>query len=307
MMSLRVDKLVAERFGLTRRGAREAVLRGQIDVAGETCVEPGREIEPETLLEYCPNRPRPETAARRLRVLYEDRYILIIDKPAGLLTQPTPARERDTLLERAGRYLARTRGLVRPYVGIVHRLDQDTSGAILLVCTPSALRPFQALFREHAIERLYLALVEGVIEPARGTIDLPLVADRGDGRRGAAATSDQGVPAVTHYETITQFGRFASQVACRLDTGRTHQIRIHLTEIGHPVIGDRVYRPRLMPGVPPRPPFAVSSLRQALHAQALGFIHPITGQGLRVEAPLPADMVDLIATLQHRGDISGFR
>jgi 23S rRNA pseudouridine1911/1915/1917 synthase len=305
-MALRLDKVVAERFALTRRGAREAVLRGQIDVTGETCIEPGREIEPETPVAYRPNRPRPETVARRLRVLYEDRHILIVDKPAGLLTQPTPARERDSLLERAGRYLARTRGLVRPYVGIVHRLDQETSGVILLVCTPSALRPFQALFREHAIERLYLAVVEGVIEPARGTIDLPLVADRGDGRRGAAPSLDQGVRAVTHYETIGQFGRMAAQVACRLETGRTHQIRIHLTEIGHPVIGDRVYRPRVLPGVRPRPAFPVPFSRQALHAHALGFIHPLTGQGLRVEAALPADLVDLIATLRHRSDIGPF-
>jgi 23S rRNA pseudouridine1911/1915/1917 synthase len=306
-MSLRIDKLVAERFGLTRRGARDAVLRGQVDVSGETCLEPGREVEPETPLAYCPNRPRPETTARRLRILYEDQHILIIDKAAGLLTQPTPARERDTLLERAGRYLARTRGSVRPYVGIVHRLDQQTSGVILLVCNPGALRPFQALFREHAIERLYLAVVEGVIEPARGTIELPLVADRGDGRRGAAPAPDQGVPAITHYETIGQFGRMASQVACRLETGRTHQIRIHLTEIGHPVIGDRVYRPRALPGVRPRPPIDVRFPRQALHAQALGFIHPLTGQGLRVEAPVPADLVDLIATLRHRFDMSGFQ
>jgi len=307
IMSLRLEKLVAKRFGLTRRGAREAVLRGQVDVSGETCIEPGHEIEPETPLLYCPNRPRPETAARRLRVLYEDRHILIVDKAAGLLTQPTPARERDTLLERAGRYLARTRGLVRPYVGIVHRLDQDTSGVILLVCSPNALRPFQALFREHAIERLYLAVVEGVVEPARGTIDLPLVADRGDGRRGAALTSGQGVPAITHYEMVGQFGRMAAQVACRLETGRTHQIRIHLTEIGHPVVGDRVYRPRSLPGVRPRPPFPVRFPRQALHAQALGFVHPLTGQGLRVEAPLPADLVDLIATLRHRFDIGAYK
>jgi 23S rRNA pseudouridine1911/1915/1917 synthase len=234
--------------------------------------------------------------------LYEDRHILIVDKAAGLLTQPTPRRERDTLLERAGRYLARTRKLVLPYVGIVHRLDQETSGVILLVCSPNALRPFQALFREHAIERLYLAIVEGVIERARGTIDFPLVTDRGDGRRGAALTSDRGVPAITHYEMVGQFGRMAAQVACRLETGRTHQIRIHLTEIGHPVVGERVYRPRSQPGVRPRPRFPVPFPRQALHAQALGFVHPLTGQGLRVEAPLPADLVDLIATLRHRFD-----
>ena len=119
-------------------------------------------------------------------MLYEDGHILIVDKPAGLLTQPTQERERDTLLERAGRYLARKHGIQDPYVGIVHRLDQDTSGAILLVTAARSLRPFQAMFRDHAIERVYLAVVEGVFLTPSGRIDLPLVADRGDGRRGVA-------------------------------------------------------------------------------------------------------------------------
>ena len=154
---------------------------------------------------------------------------------------------------------------------------------------------------------MYLALVEGVIEPARGTIDLPLVADRGDGRRGAASEPDQGVPAVTHYERLGQFGAMASQVACRLETGRTHQIRIHLNEVGHPVVGDPVYRPMPRPGTKRRPPFPVPFSRQALHAQALGFIHPFTGQGLRVEAPLPTDLVDLAATLRHRFDSPAYK
>ena len=161
-------------------------------MAGQTCSEPGQEVEPDTPLRYDPNRPRPETAARRIRVLYQDRHILIVDKPAGLLTQPTQAREPDTLLERAGRYLSRTRGGARPYVGIVHRLDRDTSGVILVVCSPKALRPFQALFRAHTIERRYLTVVEGSVEPDRGTIDLPLVADRGDGRRGVSRVAGHG-------------------------------------------------------------------------------------------------------------------
>jgi 23S rRNA pseudouridine1911/1915/1917 synthase len=239
-------------------------------------------------------------AARRLNVLYEDKHILIIDKPAGVLTQPTPAKERDTLLERAGRYLTRKRRIAKPYVGIVHRLDQATSGAILLVCSPTALRPFQSLFRDHAIERLYLAYVEGVIEPTRGTINLPLIADRGDGRRGVASDGSRGSAAITHYERLGRFGSLASEVACRLETGRTHQIRIHLAELGHPVIGDQVYGRRPAPGSRHRPVFPISFPRQALHAQALGFIHPMTGQGVRVEAPVPGDLADLAAALSHR-------
>ena len=291
---MRLDKLVSERFGLSRRAGQAAVRRGQVDLAGRTCLDPSQEVEPDAAIAYDPNRPRPETAARRIRVLYQDRYILIVDKPAGLLTQPTQEREPDTLLERAGRYLARTRGGARPYVGIVHRLDRDTSGVILVVCSRQALRPFQALFRAHTIERRYLTVVEGSLTPDRGTIDLPLVADRGDGRRGTARIPGQGVPATTHYEVLERFGTAATLVACRLETGRTHQIRIHLAESGYPVVSDPVYRPSASR------PFPLPFARQALHAQALGFIHPFSGVGLRIEAPLPSDFADWIAGLRHR-------
>ena len=148
-------------LGCRVAGRRRRCGAGRSTWRARSCLEPGREIDPEAPLCYCPNRPRPEIAARRLRVLYEDEHILIVDKPAGVLTQPTPERERDTLLERAGRYLMRSRGVKRPYVGIVHRIDRDTSGVVLLVCSPRALRPFQALFRAHSIERSYVAVVEG--------------------------------------------------------------------------------------------------------------------------------------------------
>jgi 23S rRNA pseudouridine1911/1915/1917 synthase len=324
-MQTRLDKLVAVRFGLSRRNAREAVLRGHVDVEDETCRDPGRELEPGVILKYVPSRPRPHVVARRLRVLYEDRHILVVDKPSGLLTQPTADREQDTLLERAGRYLARTRRLIRPYVGIVHRIDRDTSGAVLLVCDPAALRPFQSLFGTHSIERRYLAVVEGKVQPAQGTIDLAIAADRGDGRRGTARDHDPkrrtkiempqfertdrrpragrtGRTAITRYEVVERFGDLASLITCRLETGRTHQIRIHLAEVGHSVVGDPVYRPKAAP------PFPVSFARQALHAQTLGFLHPFSGQRLDVEAPVPADMTELISILGRRfGDRGGLR
>ncbi len=291
---MRLDKQIAKRFGLSRRQAYEAVRRGHVDVAGRTCFEPGKEVEVETPLSYRPGRPRPETTARRLRVLYEDSYVMIVDKPAGVLTQPTPERERDTLLECAGRHLMGTRGVKRPYVGIVHRIDRDTSGVVLLVCASKALHSFQTMFRTHAIERSYIAVVEGAIEPARGVIDFPLVSDRGDGRRGISRRADEGVRAVTRYELTDQFGGTAAQLACRLETGRTHQIRIHLAESGHPVVGDPVYRSKA------RPPFPVPFGRQALHAHALGFVHPMTGQNVLVEAPLPDDLAGLIDVLKSR-------
>jgi 23S rRNA pseudouridine1911/1915/1917 synthase len=291
---MRLDQQVANRFGLSRRGAREAVRRGQVDVAGRVCLEPGREIDFETPLCYRPDRPRPETAVRRLRVLYEDEQILIVDKPAGVLTQPTSERERDTLLERAGRYVMRTRGVKRPYTGIVHRIDRDTSGVVLLVCSPSALRPFQALFRAHSIERSYVAISEGEIAPAHGTISRPLITDRGDGRRGTARNPRDGLRAITHYETIERFGGVATRLLCRLETGRTHQIRIHLADASHPIVGEQVYRSKT------RPLFPVPFSRQALHAQALGFVHPISGKSMYIEAPLPEDLVNLIDGLRDR-------
>lgn len=292
-MPERLDKLVAERFQLSRRAAREAVERGQVDVEGERQVDPGFEVEAEAAVTFDPNRPRIGTLDRRLNVMYEDRDILIVDKPPGLLVQPTPARERDTLLERAGRYLIHKRGVKKPYVGIVHRIDQLTSGVILLVINPRALRPFQDLFRTHTIERDYLAVVEGVYLTPEGRIDLPLVEDAGDNRRGVSRDPDRGVPATTHFRVVESYGTVASLIGVRLETGRTHQIRIHLAAVDHTVVGDPVYGRRN------RPKFPIKFPRQALHAAALGFNHPMSGKPMRVDAPLPADFTGLVDQLTH--------
>ena len=297
-MPIRLDKLVAERFALSRRAAQEAVRNGRIDLDGERCDEPGREVEPDAAIAFFPNRPKARTVVGRLRVLHEDRHVLIVDKPAGLLTLPTNERERDTLLDRAGRYLAIRYG-VRPFVGIVHRLDKDTSGALALARSPEAIRSFQKLFRDHDIERQYLAVVEGVMPRESGTIDLALVTDRGDLRRGVARRPGEGRRAVTHFRVLERFGNVATLVACWLETGRTHQIRIHLAEQGHPVVGDLVYRPKEQPRC------KATFHRQALHAQTLGFVHPLTKKPVRVEAPLPSDLSALIVDLRNRYGIPG--
>jgi 23S rRNA pseudouridine1911/1915/1917 synthase len=295
----RLDKLVSERFGLSRRSAQDAVRNGRIDVDGDRCDEPGREIEPDAAIEFFPNRPKARAVAGRLRVLHEDRHVIIVDKPAGLLTLPTPNGERDTLIERTGRYLMVRHGQARPFVGVVHRLDMDTSGALALARSPESVRAFQALFKAHDIERQYLAVVEGRVGPATGTVDLPLVANRGDLRRGVARTGGEGKHAVTHYRVIERFGPVATLVACWLETGRTHQIRIHMNELGHPVLGDPVYRSK------DRPRSKAQFHRQALHAQTLGFRHPFTKSDVRVEAPLPHDLEALIVDLRNRFGIPG--
>src|SRR4051794_17235302 len=138
-MPIRLDKLVSERFGLSRRAAQEAIRNGRIDLAGERCDEPGREVEAEATVEFFPNRPKARKVQGRLRVLYEDRHVIVVDKPAGLLTLPTPDKERDTLMDRVSRYLTLRHG-GRPYVGIIHRLDKDTSGALALARSPTALK-----------------------------------------------------------------------------------------------------------------------------------------------------------------------
>ena len=297
-MPIRLDKLVADRFALSRRAAQDAVRNGRIDVDGLRCDEPGREVEPEADVAFFPNRPKARKVAGKLRVLHEDRHVVVVDKPAGLLTLPTPGRERDTLLERVGRYLAIRHG-GRPFAGVVHRLDRDTSGALAFAKTPEAVRAFQELFKAHDIERQYLTVVEGVLPRETGTIDMALVTDRGDLRRGVARRPGEGRRAVTHYRVVERFGPVATLVACWLETGRTHQIRIHLAEQGHPVVGDLVYRPKEQPRC------KATFHRQALHAQTLGFVHPLTKQTVRVEAPLPTDMEALVLDLRNRYGIPG--
>ena len=297
-MPIRLDKLASERFGLSRRAAQDAVRNGRVDLDGERCDEPGREVEPSAAIAFFPNRPKARKVQGRLRVLYEDRHLMIVDKPAGLLTLPTTERERDTLLDRAGRYLAIRYG-VRPYVGIVHRLDKDTSGALALARSPAAGRALQAMFKAHDVERQYLAVVEGSVRRQTGTVDLALVTDRGDLRRGVAREPGEGRPAVTHFQVVERFGPVASLLALWLETGRTHQIRIHMAEMAHPVVGERVYRPKLQPRC------KASFHRQALHAQTLGFKHPITGEAVRVEAPVPEDLATLMTDLRNRYGIPG--
>ena len=296
-MPIRLDQLVAKRFGLSRRAAREAIRNGRIDLAGQRNDEPGLAVEPDAAIAFYPNRPKARKVAQCLQVLFEDRHLIIVDKPAGLLSVPTPDRECITLRERTGRYLQLRYG-GRPYIGVVHRLDKDTSGALVFARSPEALRALQALFKAHTIERQYLAVVEGSPHLDAGRIDLPLVADRG-GRRRGVAHDDEGRHAVTHYRVLERFGSRAALMACRLETGRTHQIRIHLAAFGLPIVGDPVYRPRFLP--PPQVIFH----RQALHAQTLGFIHPITDVPLHVEAEPPADIAALLAELRDRPDPSG--
>jgi 23S rRNA pseudouridine1911/1915/1917 synthase len=283
---MRLDLAAARAFGLSRRAAREAVRSGKIDVDGSTVDEPGAEVAPEARLALHASRPTRRRVRTRLAVLHEDDAVLIVDKPAGLLTVPTEAREKDTLWSRALFYLQHRYG-GRPYAGIVHRIDKDTSGAVVFARTRPALHFLQERFREHSIEREYVALVAGST-PEAGAYDAALVRTEGL-RRSVARPGEAGRRAVTHFRTLERLAA-ASLVSVRLETGRTHQVRVHFSAAGHPVLGDRVYGPREGDGGPAR--------RQMLHARRLGFPHPVTGRLVVAEAPLPEDFEEALAALR---------
>ena len=306
---MRLDLAVAQRFGLSRRAAREAVRSGRVDVDGAAVDEPGRDVPEGARLSFDPARAQRRRVRARLPVLHEDADVLIVDKPAGLLTVPTMDREKDTAWSRALQYLQRRYG-GRPYAGIVHRLDKDTSGALAFARNREALHVLQDLFRTHAIEREYVALVQGA-PPERGTFDADLVREAGlrrriarggraGGERRVAGRADAtgGRPgrrgavvrrAVTHFRTLERFPD-AALVAVRPETGRTHQIRVHFAEGGHPILGDRVYGSAS--GAAERAP------RQMLHARTLGFRHPATGRSVSAESPLPEDFERALAALR---------
>jgi 23S rRNA pseudouridine1911/1915/1917 synthase len=283
---VRLDLAVAQTFGLSRRAAREAVRSGRVDVDGAAVDEPGRDVPEGARLAFDPARPQRRRVQSRLPVLHEDGDVLIVDKPAGLLTVPTEDREKDTAWSRALQYLQRRYG-GRPYAGIVHRLDKDTSGSLAFARHREALHVLQDLFRTHAIEREYVAIVLGA-PPDRGTFDADLVREAGL-RRRTARDGQSGRRAVTRFRTLERF-RDAALVAIRPETGRTHQIRVHFAEAGHPILGDRVYGG--VSGASERAP------RQMLHGRTLGFRHPGTGRTISAEAPLPEDFERALAALR---------
>ncbi|HEY6065607.1 MAG TPA: RluA family pseudouridine synthase [Thermoanaerobaculia bacterium] len=287
---MRLDLLVSRRFGLSRRAARDAIRAGRVDAAGSTRDEPGLDVPEDAALSHHPDRPERRRVRSRIAILLEDPQLVIVDKPAGLLTVRTAADEEDTLVARALSYLQH-RYRRRAWIGVVHRLDKETSGALVFARTRDVLRNLQEKFRAHRIEREYLAIVEGDVR-APGVFDAPLVADRGDRRRGVARPGEPGRRALTRYRPIERFGK-ATLVSVRLETGRTHQIRVHFAEAGHPVLGDPVYRPRHAPPPP------LDAPRQMLHARSLGFAHPKTAESVRAESPIPPDFTEVLEELRR--------
>ena len=229
-----------------------------------------------------------------LDIVYEDDHLLVVNKPKGMVVHPAPGNPDGTLVN-ALLYHCRGRlsgvgGAIRP--GIVHRIDKDTSGLLVVAKDDLTHQGLSEQMAVHAIHRVYHAVVYGNIRQDAGTIEAPIGRDPRD-RKRMAVTPGQGKRACTHWQVLERFGRF-TLLACRLETGRTHQIRVHMAHIGHPLAGDPVYGPRSV----------IRELQgQCLHAKELGFRHPVTGQELRFDSPLPAYFTTFLERLrkEHRG------
>jgi 23S rRNA pseudouridine1911/1915/1917 synthase len=294
---MRLDLAVSRVFSLSRRAAREAVRAGRVEVDGAAADEPGLDVLETAKLAFHPSRPARYRVSTRLSVLAEDDDFVIVDKPAGLLSVPTAEHEKDTLLARTLDYLHHRFGR-RPLAFVVHRLDKDTSGSVVFARNRPALHFLQDLFRRHAIEREYLALVEGTVADS-GTFSADLVADAGSARRGVARPGERGKWAVTRYRAMKKLAG-VTLVSVELETGRTHQIRLHFAAAGHPVLGDRVYGESRKSKVEGRKLKLPEVPRQMLHARRLGFPHPRTGTLVKVESPLPEDFVRVLEVLRQR-------
>jgi 23S rRNA pseudouridine1911/1915/1917 synthase len=281
---------------LSRRKARDVIEKGQVTVDGAAALEAGQEVGDGAAIEWDPNRKARRRARSSLTLLYEDVRLVIVDKPAGLLTVPTSpdARNEDTALARVREYVRHLRPR-DPYVGLVHRIDRGTSGAVAFALDADTRQALIALFGRHAIERRYLALVRGEPRAARGRIDAPIEDEYRGGRRHLARGEAESREAVTHFEVRERLGD-AALVELRLETGRQHQIRLHLMHIGHPILGDSVY------GAERASVRGIVARRPMLHAQSLGFAHPWTGEAVRAQSPLPVDFAEVLAALQRRRD-----
>ena len=244
-------------------------------------------VDPEPL----PDETSHQAEAMDLDIVYEDEDILVINKPAGLVTHPGAGNWEGTLLNALLHHTPQAAGL--PRAGIVHRLDKDTSGLMVVAKTLEAQTQLVRDLQARTVKRIYWAVARGVFERREGDVEAPIGRHPTQRTKMAvvAETSPSGKPALTHWTVLEQFDHCA-WVECRLATGRTHQIRVHLAHIGHPLVGDPVYGGR---GKSPQPPFH----RQALHAVRLGLAHPRTGQAMEWQAPPPADLGELLEFLRN--------
>jgi 23S rRNA pseudouridine1911/1915/1917 synthase len=287
--------IVREQTGLSWSRAKQLCSDGRVTVDGRRALDPALRVAPASVVAVDVHAPKIRTALLDAKaVVYCDRDIVVVNKPAGLLTVADEAGNKDTLADRL-RTLLRQRGerAADAPLGVVHRLDRDTSGVMIFARNAHAKRALQAQFRAHTVQRVYHAIAHGEVPAAR--IDTWLLLDRGDGLRGSfgrfrragGAPPPDAKRAITHVAPLATLPG-ATLVECRLETGRQHQIRIHLSELGHPLVGESVYI-RDYPGP------VLDAPRPLLHARVLGFEHPRSGEGMVFERDPPADFEGWVA------------
>ncbi|MGB4106489.1 MAG: RluA family pseudouridine synthase [Alphaproteobacteria bacterium] len=308
----RIDKVLGDLCGeeLSRTRVKALIEQGHVRLNGEECDTPSRKIKAGDVLEVDvppPVAAEPGAENIALDVVYEDSDLLVINKPAGMVVHPGAGNYSGTLvnalLHRNANDLSGIGGVLRP--GIVHRLDKETSGLMVAAKNDIAHRGLAEQLESRTLKRVYKALVLGVPFPHKGTVDLAL------GRHPASRIKMSvrrkgGKDAKTHYTVEKKFGKEFALVECRLETGRTHQIRVHMESLKHPLIGDPIYGPQdsalkaaLKRGgwSPEAAKVVLDFPRQALHAQFMSFIHPVSRERLDLEAPLPGDFVKILKSL----------
>lgn len=275
---------------LSRSYIQKCIREGNACVNGKPCKANYRLHVDDEVTFQVPEAVEPAIEAEDipLSILYEDADVLVVDKPKGMVVHPAPGHYSGTLvnavLYHCRGQLSGINGVLRP--GIVHRIDRDTTGSLIICKNDFSHQAIAAQLKEHSLNRSYRAVVHGVLEKDEGTIDAPIGRDERD-RKKMAVNEKNGKEAVTHYRVLKRFREY-TYIECRLETGRTHQIRVHMTSVGHPLLGDEVYGQR-------KSAFHLEG--QTLHAYVLGFVHPATGKYMEAVAPIPAYFAHLLEIL----------
>ena len=275
---------------LSRSYIQKCIKEGQVLVNDSPCKANYRLRVDDEVAFQIPEAVEPSVEAENipLSVLYEDEDVLVVDKPKGMVVHPAPGHYSGTLvnavLYHCKGQLSGINGVLRP--GIVHRIDRDTTGSLIVCKNDLSHREIAGQLGAHSLNRSYRAIVHGMVKEEEGTVCAPIGRDEKD-RKRMAVNEKNGKEAVTHYRVLQRFRNF-TYIECRLETGRTHQIRVHMTSIGHPLLGDEIYGPR-------KTAFRLEG--QTLHAYCLGFIHPVNREYIEVKAPLPAYFSHLLTVL----------
>lgn len=287
----RIDKFLAEQYeNLSRSFLQKLLKSGEVMVGGRPVKASYKVAEGDLISFEVPEAVEPEIVPEDipLDILYEDHDVILVNKPKGMVVHPAAGHYTGTLVNalmfHCKEDLSGINGVLRP--GIVHRIDMDTTGVIIACKNDLAHNSIAAQLKEHSITRRYQAIVHGALKDDEGVIDEPIGRSPKD-RKKMAVNYNNGKPAVTHYKVLTRFKDF-THIECRLETGRTHQIRVHMASIGHPLLGDAVYGPA-------KCPYKLQG--QTLHAGILGFLHPRTGEYMEFSAPLPEYFEELLRKL----------